>query len=92
MLRAGDSGDVTKCWLSPDELSRLKRVPREDGWERETAYDRCDLTDNEIDIVEKAIGDQRSPREQPEGASAGRRFDPASATRGGGRSEPSPRK
>jgi hypothetical protein len=26
MVRIDDSNDVTKCWLSPDELDRLERV------------------------------------------------------------------
>jgi hypothetical protein len=33
MVRIDDSGDVTKCWLSPDELSTLERSAGEGGWE-----------------------------------------------------------
>ena len=37
MVRVDDSGDVTKCWLSPDELTELERAAGTDGWEREIA-------------------------------------------------------
>ena len=37
MVRVDDSGDVTKCWLSPDELTHLERVAGQDGWNREIA-------------------------------------------------------
>jgi len=38
MVRIDDSDDVTKCWLSPDELDRLERTAGEDGWEREWRF------------------------------------------------------
>jgi hypothetical protein len=51
MVRIDDSGDVTKCWLSPDELGRLERAAGEDGWEREVALQlmgRCGLRASEV--------------------------------------------
>jgi site-specific recombinase XerC len=51
MIRIDDSGDVTKCWLSPDELGRLERAAGEDGWEREVALQlmgRCGLRASEV--------------------------------------------
>ena len=51
MVRIDDSDDVTKCWLSPDELDRLERTAGEDGWEREVAIQlmgRCGLRASEV--------------------------------------------
>ncbi|MDS0296420.1 site-specific integrase [Halogeometricum luteum] len=51
MVRVDDSGDVTKCWLSPDELSALERAAGKDGWEREIAVQlmgRCGLRASEV--------------------------------------------
>ncbi len=51
MIRIDDSDDVTKCWLSPDELDRLERTAGEDGWEREVAIQlmgRCGLRASEV--------------------------------------------
>mgnify|MGYP006299952005 FL=1 len=51
MVRVDDSGDVTKCWLSPDELSTLERAAGENGWEREIAVQlmgRCGLRASEV--------------------------------------------
>jgi hypothetical protein len=31
MVRVDDAGDVTKCWLSPDELSTLERSAGKGG-------------------------------------------------------------
>jgi len=52
MVRIDDSGDVTKCWLSRDELARLERAAG-DGWtwEREIAIQlmgRCGLRADEV--------------------------------------------
>lgn len=52
MVRVDDSGDITKCWLSPDELRQLEKVAGEDGWEREIAIQlmgRCGLRASEVD-------------------------------------------
>jgi integrase len=51
MVRVDDAGDVTKCWLSPDELSTLERSAGKDGWEREIAVQlmgRCGLRASEV--------------------------------------------
>jgi len=51
MVRLDDSGDVTKCWLSPDELGRLERTAGQDGWEREVAVQlmgRCGFRASEV--------------------------------------------
>ena len=51
MVRVDDSGEVTKCWLSQDELSRLERTAGSDGWEREVAVQlmgRCGLRASEV--------------------------------------------
>lgn len=51
MVRIDDSGEVTKCWLSPNELDRLERTAGEDGWEREIAIQlmgRCGLRASEV--------------------------------------------
>ncbi|WP_136602650.1 site-specific integrase [Salinigranum halophilum] len=51
MVRVDDAGDVTKCWLSPDELATLERSAGEDGWEREVAVQlmgRCGLRASEV--------------------------------------------
>ena len=51
MVRLDDSGDVTKCWLSPDELDRLETVAGRDGWAREVAMQlmgRCGLRASEV--------------------------------------------
>jgi len=46
-----DSGEVTKCWLSPDELDELERVAGSWDWEREVAVQllgRCGLRADEV--------------------------------------------
>lgn len=51
MVRVNDSGDVTKCWLSSDELTRLERTAGQAGWEREVAIQlmgRCGLRASEV--------------------------------------------
>ena len=51
MVRVDDAEDVTKCWLSPDELSTLERSAGKDGWEREIAVQlmgRCGLRASEV--------------------------------------------
>ncbi|WP_411964683.1 site-specific integrase [Haloferax sp. YSMS24] len=51
MVRVDDAGGVTKCWLTPDELSLLERSAGEDGWEREIAIQlmgRCGLRASEV--------------------------------------------
>jgi integrase len=51
MVRVDDAGDVTKRWLSPDELSTLERSAGKDGWEREIAVQlmgRCGLRASEV--------------------------------------------
>lgn len=51
MVRVDDAGDVTKCWLSPDELSVLERVAGDEGWEREVAVQlmgQCGLRASEV--------------------------------------------
>ena len=51
MVRIDDSDDVTKCWLSPDELTQLEQTAGEDGWEREVAVQlmgRCGLRASEV--------------------------------------------
>lgn len=51
MVRVDDAEDVTKCWLSPDELTELERSAGESGWERETAVQligRCGLRASEV--------------------------------------------
>lgn len=52
MVRIDDSNDVTKCWLSPDELDRLERVAgNEWDWQREVAMQlmgRCGLRADEV--------------------------------------------
>lgn len=52
MVRIDDSGSVTKCWLSPDELDRLERAAGDQwGWEREVALQlmgRCGLRADEV--------------------------------------------
>ncbi|WP_178915175.1 site-specific integrase [Natronomonas gomsonensis] len=51
MVRLDDSDDVTKCWLSPDELDRLERTAGRDGWNREVAVQlmgRCGLRASEV--------------------------------------------
>lgn len=51
MVRVNNAGDVTKCWLSPDELIQLERSAGEDGWEREIAVQlmgRCGLRASEV--------------------------------------------
>ncbi|AUV82897.1 site-specific integrase [Salinigranum rubrum] len=51
MVRVDDSGDVTKCWLSPDELTTLERSAGKDGWEREIAVQlmgQCGLRASEV--------------------------------------------
>ena len=51
MVRVDDSSDVTKCWLSPDELVELERAAGADGWEREIAVQlmgRCGLRASEV--------------------------------------------
>ncbi|WP_049930925.1 site-specific integrase [Halosimplex carlsbadense] len=51
MVRVDDSGEVTKCWLSPDELDELERVAGSWDWEREVAVQllgRCGLRADEV--------------------------------------------
>jgi integrase len=51
MVRVDDADDITKCWLSPEELTRLERSAGEDGWEREIAVQlmgRCGLRASEV--------------------------------------------
>jgi integrase len=51
MVRVDDAGDVTKCWLSPDEISTLERAAGENGWGREIAVQlmsRCGLRASEV--------------------------------------------
>ena len=51
MVRVDDAEDVTKCWLSPDELTQLERSAGESGWEREIAVQlmgRCGLRASEV--------------------------------------------
>jgi hypothetical protein len=51
MVRVDDSGDVTKCWLSRDELTRLERAAGERRWMREIAVElmgRCGLRAHEV--------------------------------------------
>lgn len=51
MVRVDDGEDVTKCWLSPDELTELERFAGEKGWEREIAVQlmgRCGLRASEV--------------------------------------------
>jgi len=51
MVRMDDSGEVTKCWLSPDELDELERVAGSWDWEREVAVQllgRCGLRADEV--------------------------------------------
>lgn len=51
MVRVDDAGDITKCWLSPDELSTLERSAGKGGWEREIAVQlmgRCGLRASEV--------------------------------------------
>ena len=51
MVRLDDSGDIVKCWLTPDELDRLERVAGEDGWQREITMQlmgRCGLRADEV--------------------------------------------
>jgi integrase len=51
MVRVDDSGDVTKCWLSPEELTRLERTAGEEDWSREIAMQlmgRCGLRASEV--------------------------------------------
>lgn len=51
MVRVDDSGDVTKCWLSPEELDELERTAGTWDWEREIAVQllgRCGLRADEV--------------------------------------------
>jgi integrase len=51
MVRVDDSGDITKCWLSPDELDELEREAGTWDWEREVAVQlmgRCGLRADEV--------------------------------------------
>jgi integrase len=51
MVRVDDSGDVTKCWLSRDELKRLERTAARADWQRELAVElmgRCGLRAHEV--------------------------------------------
>ncbi|WP_276258114.1 site-specific integrase [Haloglomus litoreum] len=51
MVRVDDGGDVTKCWLDQEELSRLERVAGRDDWMREVAIQlmgRCGLRAHEV--------------------------------------------
>lgn len=51
MVRVDDAGDVTKCWLSPEELDLLEREAGRWDWEREIAIElmgRCGLRASEV--------------------------------------------
>ncbi|MFC6938928.1 tyrosine-type recombinase/integrase [Salinirubellus sp. GCM10025818] len=51
MVRIDDSGDVAKCWLSPEELDRLERIAGDADWKREVAVQlmgRCGLRADEV--------------------------------------------
>jgi len=52
MVRIDDSGEVVKCWLSPDELDQLEQAAGDGwGWEREVALQlmaRCGLRVDEV--------------------------------------------
>ena len=51
MVRVDDADVVTKCWLSPDELSLLERAAGQWDWEREIAVQlmgRCGLRASEV--------------------------------------------
>jgi len=51
MVRVDDSGGMTNCWLSPDELSPLERTAGQWDWEREIAVQlmaRCGLHASEV--------------------------------------------
>jgi len=51
MVRVDDSGDVIKCWLSPEELDELERTAGSWDWEREIAVElmgRCGLRAEEV--------------------------------------------
>ncbi|WP_255148984.1 site-specific integrase [Halorarius halobius] len=51
MVRLDDSGDVTKCWLAPDELAAVERAAGATDWEREIAMQlmgRCGLRSDEV--------------------------------------------
>jgi integrase len=51
MVRIDDSSDIPKCWLSPDELTRLEHVAGRADWTREIAMQlmgRCGLRASEV--------------------------------------------
>lgn len=51
MVRIDDSGDVPKCWLSPEERTRLEHVAGSADWTREVAMQlmgRCGLRASEV--------------------------------------------
>ena len=51
MVRVDDSGNVTKCWLDRDELTRLEDAAARTDWEREIAVQmmgRCGLRADEV--------------------------------------------
>lgn len=51
MVQVDDSSEITKCWLSRDELNRLERVAGRNGWEREIAVQlmgQCGLRASEV--------------------------------------------
>lgn len=51
MVRVDDSSEVTKCWLSPDELDLIERTAGQCDWEREIAMElmgRCGLRASEV--------------------------------------------
>ncbi len=54
MVRVDDAGDVTKCWLSPEELDLLERTAGGDDWEREVAVQlmgRCGIRASEVSYL-----------------------------------------
>ncbi|MFC7229990.1 site-specific integrase (plasmid) [Salinirubellus salinus] len=51
MVRVDDSGEVTKCWLEPEELSLLEEAAARADWQREIAMmlmGRCGLRADEV--------------------------------------------
>ena len=51
MVRIDDAGDITKCWLTRDELARLERTAGRGDWMREIAMQlmgRCGLRADEV--------------------------------------------
>lgn len=51
MVRIDDGGDVTKCWLTPEEIATLERAAGRSDWQREIAVElmgRCGLRAHEV--------------------------------------------